>query len=509
MRAIVLVFATLAASCSSSADLGGRPGTAGPTVPVKPMPPGQKPPGCGLDHAAFCETFESPSPGGRAGDLDDNLWSMARIATMGDVGVYQQWKEGTESACGKTTAGIKPGQDITFCAGGGSPSMHMNDTENDGGGFTIHSYRPRQMFDFTDRTGTIAFDVGGKGQVPGGHGFWFNISISEEPVPAPYQEGGAIALFAKNAVLLEFEAGGGTTECKADGTQNGLVQVIIEKDYCTRQSFNYLVDRKPTTGCFSTVEEVLNHIEIQISQSTLDVFASDAGDPASRRNVVHLDATTDPAQPFHLPFSKGYISFQQTHYNGNKCWATGNAAECGTVSENTTYHWDNVGFDGPVYPTPRAYQVPDSNKSYVKDYGSGPLNLTEVGYQATKTGLVDHDGPAAAITLANVDLGHAVDASLTLNAWNYCPGESIGYRFNGGPWRSYDCPFPPAHGGSIEVPGCGGGNSPIGGCDAAARAVIIPVALDDLKSGDNTLEINSSAGNVIIANADLTIDVSE
>ncbi len=498
------VIAVAAASCSPGmADLGGRA-----EPPVTPMPEAQVPAGCGLDHAAFCETFEAPSPGGRGGDLDDAVWSMARISTMGARGVYQQWKDGTETACGKTTTGIKPGQDLTFCAGGGTASMHLNDTENDGGGFTIHSYRPRKMFDFTDRTGTIVFDVGGKGQIPGGHGFWFNIAISEEPVPAPYQEGGAIALFAKNAVLLEFEAGGGSIECKANGTQNGIMQVVIEKDYCTRQWFNYLVDRKGFAGCFSTVEEVMNHIEIQISQTTLDVFASDAGMPASRRNILHLDEKTD-AKPFHLPFSKGYVSFQQTHYNGNKCWATGTAEDCGTVSENTTYHWDNVAFDGPSYPTPRAYQVPDSNRSYVRDYGEGPKGFTEVGYIATKTGLVDQVGKVPPITLSNVDLTNAVSAALTLNAWFYCPGESIGYRFNGGPWRAFDCPFPPAHGGTVEVPGCGGGNQAIGDCENSARAVIIPVALADVTAGDNTLEIISSTGETIIANVDLTVNVSQ
>ena len=36
--------------------------------------------------------------------------------------------------------------------------------------------------------------------------------------------------------------------------------------------------------------------------------------------------------------------------------------KCPTLPSKTTYHWDNVGFDGPVYPMPRAYDFADNDK---------------------------------------------------------------------------------------------------------------------------------------------------
>jgi len=208
VRAAIAVLALCAVRCVPVVEyLGGRTG-------IQITPAEQLPAGCGLEHAAFCDTFDTPSPGGRGGDLDDAQWSTARISTDGQGGVYQQWKDATESACGATTSGIKPGRDLSICAGGITTSSHLNDTEEDGSGYTLHSYRPRKPFDFTNRTGVIVFDIGAKAQVPGGHGFWFNLVISEEPVPAPYEESGAIALFGKNAVVLEFLAGGGSIECK-------------------------------------------------------------------------------------------------------------------------------------------------------------------------------------------------------------------------------------------------------------------------------------------------------
>src|SRR5687767_318056 len=38
-------------------------------------PPG---PGCGLDAAAFCETFDAPHPGGRGGEIDERRFAFSR-----------------------------------------------------------------------------------------------------------------------------------------------------------------------------------------------------------------------------------------------------------------------------------------------------------------------------------------------------------------------------------------------------------------------------------------------
>jgi hypothetical protein len=485
MKSISYAWAVLAVSML--AGCGG--GDKGANAPSNQPPPPPGPPGCGLGSAAFCDTFDNASPGGRAGDLDDANWSVARISTMINRSFYQPWVPATAEACGTTKDAVVPDNDIFFCAGGGTPSMHMNDVEHDNGGFTIHSYRIRRPFDFTDRTGVIAFDVGAKGSVPGGHGIWFNLVISEEPVPAPYQQGGQIALFAKAAVVIEFEAAGTSIECPADMKTNSVSTIYVEKDYHIVNTYQYLPDRNPKP-CFSTEEEVMNHVEVRVSKTSVEVLVSDAGKPETLRSIVKVDDKSDGVS---LPLTKGYVNLQQTHYN---------AAKSMLMPSYATYHWDNIAFDGPAYPNPRAYEVPDSLVSY-----NVPSAQTDVGYMLKPDGMSTHMGSVQPFKLSNVDLTNAMDAAITLNAWSFCPGEALYYRLNGGDWRKYDCPFSPA------CEGCGDGNAAPGTCDTSARAVVMPVQLSDLKQGDNTLEFKTDRtdinSDVVVANAELSVNVSK
>ena len=117
--------------------------------------------------------------------------------------------------------------------------------------------------------------------------------------------------------------------------------------------------------CFKTQEEVMNHMEIHINQTSVQILASDAGDPKTLRVVAEVTKLS-------LPFTRGYVSFQHTHYN---------AAKSGLPVAYTTYHWDNIGFDGPTYATPRAYDVPDSLTPLPANGFPGGVS---VGYHLTK-----------------------------------------------------------------------------------------------------------------------------
>src|SRR6185503_10740487 len=57
---------------------GSGAANAGGSAVMMPIKTGGS--GCGLSAAAFCDTFETASPGGRAGDLDETKWSIARVA---------------------------------------------------------------------------------------------------------------------------------------------------------------------------------------------------------------------------------------------------------------------------------------------------------------------------------------------------------------------------------------------------------------------------------------------
>jgi hypothetical protein len=513
-------------------------GAAPATTEAGPLPiiDAARPPtgSCGLTQPAFCDTFEAPSPGGNAGDLDDTEWSAARIGSGGfEQGRINRVGPTTLVGCGttrgnlgavtSTNLGIMPPADLSICSGGSAwKSSHLSMSWDDHGSFNIQSFRIRRPFDFAGRTGIIAFDVDGHGAVPGGHGFWMNVCIASDPVPAPYQDGVTTALYPKAGLCIEFE-GGGQGFCPSplyggDGTCNAVSNFINLQNYNGKQSKAH----RPKEGGYyktlpaslafrTTYDEVLNHMEVHISESRVEVFASDAGAaPSTMHSVAVVDKATSP-EFFPLPLTRGYVNFQQTHYNAPKyaytdptctdvCCTEGEPApaDCtGTCARTCpvqpsyhTYHWDNIGFDGPVFPTPRAYEVPDT----IKFDAAHPENGTDTGWILLSNGVADNHTAAdqkkiiAPFSIPNVDLTNATDALLTMNLWftKNMSGNTFAYRFNDGAWRTATLPFDTA--------------------DALARVAPIPVALSDLKQGTNTLEMKSD-DYVYLANLELTVNV--
>jgi hypothetical protein len=420
-------------------------------------------PACFLANAAFCDTFDEPSPGGRGGDLDDERWSASRVSGMDNLGQGQHnWMLSTQtSACGRTASDVWPYEDMFFCAGGSIPSMHFNDSLDDGGGVVLHSYRIRRPFDFSGRTGIIAFDVDAQAQFPGGRGYWLNVFIADEPVPAPHQEGGGHALYVKNGVAIEFEgadvACGDPVGQPAGGAANAVSRIVFERDHEVVDAVSY-PGQDGSDGCFTTQEEVLNRIEIHVSQNQIAVFASDAGAPESLRRVAFADNLD-------LPFTRGYVSLQHVHNN----------AGGGSLPSFKTYHWDNVAFDGPAIATPRGYSLADSLERHI-----GGINL---GWALGAA------GSPKTFMLEDVDLSGAVRAFLTMNVsfFLYAAGDTIEYRWNERSWRTFVPPF------STE-------SSP-------TRAIAVPLALSDLRSGSNRLDLRSGSGLVTMANGELVVDV--
>src|SRR5262249_17975584 len=151
----------------------------------------------------------------------------------------------------------------------------------------------------------------------------------------------------------------------------------------------------------------------------IEVFVSDAGDPSTLRRVAWVDGIT-------APLTRGYVSLAHTHYNAHKS---------GLPVSYTTYHFDNIGFDGPSFPTPRGYDVPDSLTTTANPAtfaNSPPLNI---GYNLGQNGFHadQYDtSPIVPIVFSNVDLSAATHAFLTMNASFFYDGDHIDYRFNGG-----------------------------------------------------------------------------
>jgi hypothetical protein len=436
---------------------GGDGGSAAGGMPSTEIPERPEPGSCALSEPAFCDTFETRAPGGRGGDLDENLWSVARVnhKVNSSQGELVSWPSVPLSACGMIIEDVFPDQDVITCQHPITGRTELTSVFDDAEGPVFQSFRVIQPFDFADRVGRITVDIDAKTQTPGGHGWWWELVISDEPVPVPYQEFISHALMARRALVIEFEG-----ISSFDGTTNELSHVYVEDEYAylrefTRDEANYVP--------FQTEEEVLNHLEFLISQDTLEVYATDLDDMSTFRRVARIEGLG-------LTFTRGYVHLQHSQYN---------AAKDATLDRYVTYHVGSLGFDGPMLPRPRSYQVPDALVTGRTD------NVKNLGY------LLDDDNAASAtsFTLEDVDLTGADGARINLNAWYFVAERSIQFRFNGGEWRTFEHPYPESM--------------------AQTRAVTMPVDLGDLQAGQNTLEMRTSGDStqppVVIANIELEV----
>jgi hypothetical protein len=427
---------------SETSSAAGAPSTAN-----RPAP---EPGDCGLAAPAFCETFDTPQPGGRGGDLDESVWSFTRFGhVVQDFWVRipaQTYPEDTShrfpaSFCGQPFSGISPGADVRFCSGtgvDGSASSQLNEVFDDQGDFGMNSLQIRQPFDFTDRTGTIAWDVDAKVSPIGlGHGWWIELWITAEASPLPYYEEWKSLAFPRNGVGFAFVTGADCPSTEA-AWLNALESVHVVSDYLPRSSafFDTAFEHAPER-CFAVADGHLNHFELRISRDRAELWASDRDDPATfqlRDTIPNLG----------LSFSRGYVHLQHGQNDAGKSG----------VTPSQTFRWDNIGFDGPSHATPRAYDIPDNDVPL-----AGGINL----------GWSLNDRETQSYTFSGVELGDAQAATLQLNLFSR-RGEQLDYRFNAQAWRSVVV--------ETATPD-----------EALGRGLSMPVPLADLQSGANTLEL--------------------
>src|SRR5260370_168194 len=202
----------------------------------------------------------------------------------------------------------------------------------------------------------------------------------------------------------------------------------------------------------------MNHFELRISASTVELWVTDPGaDAKTLRLVARKDG-------INLPFTRGYVNFQQAHYNAGK-------DDHVNIPATHTFNWANIGFDGPVLPTERGYDVPDALTNY-RDVA------TTIGYRITAS-------QPLAFPLAGMDLAGATAASLHLNVYGFFTGRILQYRFNGGAWQDFVSDLP---------------------AGMEQRSLHIPVPMTLLRSGDNMLEIQAGGPEDMAgANFDVTL----
>ncbi|HEV8551374.1 MAG TPA: hypothetical protein VGQ57_20140 [Polyangiaceae bacterium] len=463
-RAALLAVAAVGAACTQWANLGGlEPADSGSTGVAQPGD-------CGLEQPAFCATFETAHPGGRGGELDERVFGFARWGHQ----VQYSWERAPAHTypddylfpatfCGAPFDGVLPDEDVRTCDGAGvdgTTSGQLEETFDDQAATGVNALRVRQPFDFAGRVGKIVWDVDAKvNPLNTGQGWWMALWLTAEPTPLASDARDGIDSFPRNGVGFTFAFGADCPET-ADDWQNALEGVVVTNDYQIALSRPFWELEQADARCFRVADAHLNHFELRLSEDAAELWASDYDEPAS----LQLRAKTSGLG---LSFQRGYVQLQH--------WAN-NAASGGHVTPSQTFRWDNIGFDGPRLPTPRAYDVPD------------PGTPGESG--ARRIGYLFSEGPLS-FTLRGVDLSNATSASFNF-VLDAGPGSELEYSLNANPGHTFVYP---------ETTGASGG----------LHGFSVDVPLAELVPGDNVISVSLPGALVAqgIGALDLTLETSK
>jgi hypothetical protein len=418
-----------------------------PPTATKTSIPGPTTAGCRFQTAdqplnvAFCDTFNAPAgTGNRSGDLSGMVWGTSRLSE--DVnpgqGAFDAWFPVSRNTCGASQL-VQPEHDIAVCNG------QMVEATNDGGNFTTLATYPTQPFDIAGRTGTVVFDVSADSEGP--HAAWPSFVYTDQPVPAPYSHHPGTAAYARNsfgfALAANAPCGTGTT---------GLDEVFATSDYVLRT-----LTVTPVNPCLTYQAGALNHFEVRISQSRVEVWGTNAGSTSLQELGYVANAG--------LTLTRGLIWMEDQHYNADKFNDQG----------THTFTWDNVGFDGPTLPRDLHLDVSDA----LTPNSDGSLNL---GWYAP-----DPSG-GTPLTLQVPGAANLAQASAAIATLNFWPTDtsSLLYRVNGNAWHTLAWPFPD-------------------GLTYCWRTIALPVPLTELHAGANTLDLQATKGGTTVANVDLIL----
>jgi len=474
MRTTLLLI--LVASCSSSHAGAGSDGgsAAGPDAEMsRPGPPG--PPGCGLDAAAFCDTFDAPTAGGgREGDLDPKKWSIVRTeqaALGGDATTIGDHVIPVGTATLPTCrtgvpAQVVPDQDILICDTTDtlqSNTLMVAVAEQNYGQIAA---RIRQPFDFAARTGKIVFDAT---LSPSGLLGWVALDITEDPIGAPSylrvqnEENGPLP---RNALEIHFDQ-----NCQVED-QVSVNYIIVITNYV----HNIIEVSNDQRHCVTMKPGQLNHVEVDVSTGHVAISAS----PASDDGVTFAPVEMLAEQDISLPFTSGYVQLS-TYNHASVKYSTDHDIDAYVA------RFDNVGFDGPVLPVEVAAEVPNSLTAATVDAGSIFTTAVNLGY---KLGDLGTSGFSPSLSFTPIDLTGAHSAQLTLIWWSLFPSYNGGqgdvstyeldYRLNGGATHT----FRPTADQLAFIATQLAAQQPVGG----SLGLRLDVDLAELVSGANTIE---------------------
>jgi hypothetical protein len=445
--------------------LGGE-AAVGPAVSsLAPCAPAQT--GCVFANGAppaFCDTFGAPAgTGNRSGDLNGAVWGVSRLTGFQNFSSPANgWGTSSLNPCGEASTAAP--HDVQVCNG------EVHDSVNDEGNVTSLAMYPKQPFDFANRTGRIVFDV--SNDSAGGHTTWPELWVTDQPVPTPFAHLGSLLSLPRNGFGVRFAACTNNLVCSPDGTSSGSVGVdsaIVVNNYVAND--NAASGNLALNGLDSVSEPApgqLNHYEVDVSQNQIDVYGTDAFVPGQARPPLkHLAVIPNAG----LTFTRGLVWIEDAHYNANKICEFQPGYAC---QRNHTFSWGNFGFDGPVLPQDRAFDVPDNNAP------SSAAAETDLGY---------YIGPSSSRNLSTLpvdstSIAKATGALLTFGFFDTNEPIPLNISVNGHqlsvPW-----PYPDTTG-------------------YTDRTLGVPVPLADVQTGANTITFSTGASNAMnVMNVDL------
>jgi hypothetical protein len=453
--------------------------------------------GCNLTNVAFCDTFEEgpTSNPGREGDLDPAKWSVAHLAPQdisgGGGAVANPVQSAPVPGCKASfsSQSVYPPHDTMICDPAGTRSAQLL-TAVAAQNYGVNSYMIRQPFDFAGRTGKIDFDVddGNGYQLLGGYP---EINITEDPVPAPtFQEfqNFETGPVPRNAIIVKFSQGGNCSP-----TQAGAVNVMVYNDYAPT-----ILPASSSIGCVNISPGAMNHFEIQLSQTSIAIYGSDY---STDNGKTFAGTRKLYSAAINLPFSRAYVHLGARNHATIKYG----------LGPDAVFHWDNVGFDGPVINNSVSYEIPDN--STMATYNS--VAVMNLGYQlqdgtagGRAASIYDPVSKLAPLQFKNVNTSGRSSALLSFNAFFNVPQFTAAttwgwqYRFNGGAWitRNLTAPEVAAINSTLAVGSAG---------SAGNISILINVPIANLVNGTNTFEILPVNAPMnyppVIANIDLTL----
>lgn len=448
---------TTSSTSSTSTTTGTAPNTTTNTSPVAA--------GCGLQSAAFCETFDAPHNGGtQTGDLDPTLWGVSRAADYNPSGVLNGWvtahnacagggvadnaaptNDGSDANSSPSGPATPAPSDVRVCNG------QMVESINDGGSVANLDTYPKQPFNFAGRTGKVVFDVSADSD--GTHAAWPEFLITDKPVPGVRRCISECGLGEAGTPTAKNQVGFSIADAN-QGPQGtvGIDTFFVSVDGRYSNIANELQGVKLAKGSSTS----MNHIEVNVSKSRIDVYGTDAGS-TTLKHIGGADVN--------LAFEQGLVWLNDVHYNARKAVepnATG-------IQYDHSFAWDNLGFDGPKTYRDWGYDVALGNTpGGTSQHGDAETNL---GYLVATN---------STLTVSGVQRGAATTALVVYDAYSFQP-----------------TPL------SVSV----NGHTPVSGDSIAATYHLVPgyivVPMGDVVTGTNTLTFTSTSGSTTLANVSL------